>query len=221
MRITVLGTGVVGRTLAARFDQLSHEVTIGTRDPARTREGEDFASWSADVPAVGLEAFGDVPDADLVVNATSGGASLEVLAAVPPDCLDGTVLVDVCNPLDFSAGFPPRLLVSDTDSMAERIQRAHPAARVVKTLNTMNASVMADPGRLGEPTTVFVSGDDADAKATVTDLLTAIGHTDVLDLGGLETARGAEMYLALWVRTMQSLGRSDFNIKVVRAVNNH
>jgi predicted dinucleotide-binding enzyme len=216
MRITVLGTGIVGRTLSARFDQLGHEVTIGTRDPVRTREGEDFASWSADNPAVGLEAFDQVPDADVVLNATSGGVSLEVLAAVGDERLAGRVLVDVSNPLDFSASFPPSLLVVDTDSMAEQIQRAHPAARVVKTLNTMNASVMADPGRLGEPSTVFVSGDDDDAKAAVTELLESLGHTDVLDLGGLETARGAEMYVALWIRTWQSLGTLDFNIKVVR-----
>ena len=216
MRITVLGTGIVGRTLAARFDQLGHDVTIGTRDPAHTREGEDFASWSADVPAVGLEAFGDVPDADLVLNATSGGVSLDVLAAVGDERLSGRVLVDVSNPLDFSAGFPPSLLVKDTDSMAELIQRAHPSARVVKTLNTMNASVMAEPGRLPEPTTVFVSGGDADAKAVVVELLESLGHTDVLDLGGLETARGVEMYVALWIRTWQSLGTLDFNIKVVR-----
>src|SRR5215213_1139455 len=101
MRITVLGTGIVGRTLAARFDQLGHEVTVGTRDPARTRAGEDFASWSADVPAVGLESFADVPDSDVVLNATSGGVSLEVLAAVPAERLAGTVLIDVSNPLDF------------------------------------------------------------------------------------------------------------------------
>ena len=216
MRITVLGTGVAGRTLAGRFDQLGHEVTIGTRDPARTREGEDFASWSADEPAVGLAAFGEVPDADLVVNATNGGASLEVLALVPPERLDGRVLVDVCNPLDFSAGFPPTLLVKDTDSMAEQIQRAHPSARVVKTLNTMNAGVMVDPGRLPEPSTVFVSGDDPDAKAVVTELLVSLGHTDVLDLGGLDTARGVEMFLPLWIRTYQALGTPDFNIRVVR-----
>jgi predicted dinucleotide-binding enzyme len=216
MRITVLGTGIVGRTLAGRFDQLGHEVTIGTRDPERTRSGDDFASWSSDVPAVGLEAYGEVPDADLVLNATNGAGSLDALAAVGDARLDGRVLVDVSNPLDFSHGFPPRMLVVDTDSMAERIQRAHPGALVVKTLNTMNASVMADPGRLPEPHTVFVSGDGADAKATVTDLLSSLGHTDVLDLGGLETARGAEMYVALWVRTWQSLGTLDFNVKVVR-----
>ncbi|GAA2125969.1 NADPH-dependent F420 reductase [Nocardioides bigeumensis] len=216
MRITVLGTGIVGRTLAGRLDQLGHEVTIGTRDPERTRAGEDFASWSADVPSVGLEAFGDVPESALFLNATNGAGSLEALAAVGDDRLDGRVLVDVSNPLDFSEGFPPRLLVVDTDSMAEQIQRAHPGARVVKTLNTMNASVMADPGRLPEPTTVFVSGDDTDAKATVSELLTSLGHTDVLDLGALETARGAEMYVALWIRTWQSLGTLDFNLKIVR-----
>ena len=80
----------------------------------------------------------------------------------------------------------------------------------------MNAAVMVDPGRLGGPSTVFVSGDDAEAKAVVTWLLSTLGHTDVLDLGGLETARGPEMYVALWIRTWQALGTLDFNIHVVR-----
>ena len=126
------------------------------------------------------------------------------------------MLLDISNPLDHSQGFPPRLFVKDDDSLSEQIQRAHPAALVVKTLNTMNNSIMVDPQQLGEPTTVFVSGDDADAKATVTGLLEEMGHQDVLDLGGLETARGAEMWLPLWIRIAMSLGGSDFNIKVVR-----
>lgn len=100
--------------------------------------------------------------------------------------------------------------------MAERIQRAYPDARVVKSLNTMNAALMADPGRLPEATTVFVSGNDPDAKAVVTALLTEMGHSDVLDLGDVSTARGPEMYVALWLRAWGALGTLDFNIKVVR-----
>ncbi len=96
------------------------------------------------------------------------------------------------------------------------MQRAFPETRVVKALNTMTASVMVDPAALGQSSTVFVSGDDAEAKATVVDLLTSFGHDDVIDLGGIETARGVEMWLPLWLRLMGSLGTASFNLKIVR-----
>ena len=130
--------------------------------------------------------------------------------------LAGTVLLDISNPLDFSAGFPPTLAVKDTDSLAEQLQRAFPDTRVVKSLNTLTAELMVHPDRLPEPTTVFVSGDDADAKRLVTGLLTELGHRDVIDLGGIETARGTEMWLPLWLRLMGALGTAEFNLKVVR-----
>jgi predicted dinucleotide-binding enzyme len=126
------------------------------------------------------------------------------------------VLVDISNPLDFSAGFPPTLSVKDTDSLGEQVQRAFPEAKVVKTLNTLTAPLMVEPKSLGASSTVFVSGDDAAAKATVVDLLTSFGHDDVIDLGGIETARGAEMLLPLWLRLMGGLGTHLFNVKVVR-----
>ncbi len=213
MRIAMLGTGMVGRTLGGRLAELGHEVRLGTRDPAATRARED---WS-DVPGTTLASYADaVTDADLVVNGTNGMASLEVLAAAG-DGLAGKVLLDVANPLDFSHGFPPSLSVANTDSLAEQIQRAHPDARVVKALNTMNASLMVHPESLaGGDHTVFVCGDDADAKATVTGLLHELGHADVLDLGGLDAARGTEMVLPLWVRLMQQLGTVHFQFKVVR-----
>ena len=103
------------------------------------------------------------------------------------------------------------------DSMGERVQRALPRVRVVKTLNTLNASLMADPAALaGADHTVFLSGNDADAKATVTALLQGFGWTDVLDLGDITTARGAEMYFPLWARLFGALGTPNFSIKVVR-----
>jgi 8-hydroxy-5-deazaflavin:NADPH oxidoreductase len=213
MRITVLGTGAVGRAIAGRLDDLGHEVAMATRDPAATSAREDHAAWATAHAGVRLVPFGEAGDADLLVNALGGDVTLGVLADLD---LGGRILVDVSNPLDHSHGFPPRLFVKDDDSLAEQVQRAHPDARVVKTLNTMNNAVMVDPARLGEETTVFVSGDDADAKAMVTALLHELGHADVLDLGPLETARGAEMFVVLWVRTAMALGGSDFNIKVVR-----
>ena len=173
MDIAVLGTGSAGRTIAARLDELGHHVTIGTRDPAGTADREEYAAWAAAEP-------GDRPwppsqdaaaGAELVFLVTSGDAALDVLDQAGAGNLDGKVVVDVTNPLDFSAGFPPTLSVKDTDSLGEQLQRAHPGARVVKALNTMNASVMVRPDSLSEPTTAFVAGDDAEAKAVVTGLL--------------------------------------------------
>lgn len=212
----MLGTGVVGRALVGRLDDLGHHVVVGTRDPAGTAAREEYAAWAGQHAGVRLTGFAEAADAgELVVNAAGGDVSLGILEQAA-DGLVGKVLLDVSNPLDHSQGFPPLLFVKDDDSLAEMIQRAHPGAKVVKSLNTMNCSVMVEPQALGEPTTVFVSGDDAEAKAVVTALLEEMGHQDVLDLGGLDTARGAEMWLPLWIRMAMSLGGSDFNIKLVR-----
>lgn len=132
------------------------------------------------------------------------------------DNLADKVLLDIANPLDFSAGFPPSLLVKDTDSLGEQVQRAFPKTRVVKSLNTMTAALMVEPAGLGESSSVFVSGDDAEAKRTATELLESFGHDDVVDLGGIETARGTEMFMPLWLRLMGALGTGSFNVKIVR-----
>jgi predicted dinucleotide-binding enzyme len=225
MDIAVLGTGMVGQALASGLARLGHTVTVGTRDPEATlaRTEPDamgtppFAAWHADHGDIALATYADAAKgAELVVLAGNGAAALDMLAAAGSDNLAGTVLIDISNPLDFSAGFPPTLFVKDTDSLGEQIQAAFPETRVVKTLNTLTAPLMVDPGLLGEATTVFVSGDDAAAKATVTEILTGFGHQDVIDLGGIETARGTEMLLPLWLRTMGALGTGMFNIKVVR-----
>lgn len=211
MRCAVLGTGSVGRTLAARLVELGHDVRLGTRDPSTTRSRDD---WT-ELPGVALTTFADATaGADLVIHAGSGTAALDLLAQAGD--LTGKVLLDISNPLDFSAGFPPTLSVKDTDSLGEQVQRAFPDTFVVKSLNTLTAGLMARPDRLPEATTVFVSGDDAGAKRLVTGLLTELGHRDVLDLGGIETARGVEMWMPLWLRVMGAVGTADFNIKVVR-----
>jgi predicted dinucleotide-binding enzyme len=215
MNIAVLGTGMVGRALAGRFAELGHEVTVGTRDPAATAAKEEYAAWAAGHPAIGLDAFAAATDeAEVVVNATSGGVSLAVLAQAGD--LTGKVLLDVSNGLDFSHGFPPLIAAPQDDSIAEQIQRAHPEARVVKSLNTMTADLMVHPEQLPDPGSVFVSGDDADAKATVAGLLHDLGHTDVIDLGDVTTARGAEWLMPAWLRVMGATGSPFFNWKVVR-----
>ncbi len=211
MKVAVLGTGKVGQTLAGRLTELGHEVVVGTRDVGKTRSREENVGLV-------LATFADAAaSADLIVNATPGDVSLSVLGAAGEQNLAGKVVIDISNPLDFSQGFPPTLFVKDTDSLGEQIQRAFPQALVVKSLNTLTADLMVHPATLAAAQhTVFVSGDDATAKATVIDLLHDFGHTDVLDLGDISTARGTEMFLPLWLRTMAAVGTSMFNIKVVR-----
>jgi hypothetical protein len=227
MNIAVLGTGQVGRALAGKFDELGHDVAIGTRDPEATlasterdaRGNPSFAEWHGQHEGVEVLAL---PDAgafgEAIVNATSGLVSLEALRATAGDGdLAGKLIVDVANPLDFSTGFPPTLAVKDTDSLAEQLQRAFPDADVVKTLNTMNNAIMVNPGAIGGGDhTVFVSGDHAQAKQRVTELLEQIGWRDIVDLGDLSTARGTEMLVATWVRLVPALGTNAINFKIVR-----
>ena len=222
MNVAVLGTGTVGRTLAAAIAAAGNTVAIGTRDvdALLAREGDDaFAPWAAAHPDVRPATFADAAGgAELLFNATGGTASLPVLQAIGAANLAGKILVDVANPLDFSNGFPPSLTVANTDSLAEQIQRAAPGARVVKALNTVNASVMVAPAALaGGDHDLPICGNDAEAKATVTRVLQEwFGWRSVVDLGDLSAARGMEAYLLLWVRMMGALDTPAFNIKLVR-----
>jgi len=214
MRIAVLGTGVVGRTIATKLVQLGHEVTMGSR----STDSEGLREWLGEAgEGTSGGTFADAAaDAELVFNCTAGEASLDALAAAGEGNLAGKVLVDVANPLDFSRGMPPTLAVCNDDSLGERIQAAFPQARVVKALNTVNAQVMTDPGRLPGAHNVFVCGNDAEAKASVRELLQAFGwpRESIVDLGEIGAARGTEMYLPLWLRLMGALGTADFNIQV-------
>ena len=189
MQIGILGSGIVGRTLETALVRQGHDVAVGSRTPDRPLgrhwgTGSHGGVWTA--------SYADaVRGAELVINATPGLVSLSVVGELDPEDLDGVVLLDVANTLDFSAGMPPAVSGTAGDSLAEQIQRALPGARVVKALNTMTAAVMVDPGLLEGHHTVFVSGDAADEKALVTVLLTGFGWPaeDILDLGALETAR--------------------------------
>jgi predicted dinucleotide-binding enzyme len=213
MKIAIIGTGVVGRTLAQGLRDVGHDVVVGTRDPDATKRREEWAALDVPLRPLGLVAA----DAELVVNATNGLATLSALGEVGSDHLAGKVLLDAANPLDFSQGFPPTLSVKDTDSLAEQVQRAFPGCRVVKALNTVTASVMVDPAGVGDgDTTIFAAGDDAAARAQVVGLLRDLGWRDVVELEGLDNARGLEMWMALWVRLMGALGTTDFNLRLVR-----
>lgn len=226
MKIAVLGTGIAGPTIAVALSALGHDVVIGTRDPqatlARTEPGATggapFAAWHAVHSRIDVATFAQAAaGADLVVNATNGAGSLEALTAAGAANLAGKVLMDIANPLDFSHGFPPSLNPVNTDSLGEQIQRAFPEVRVVKTLNTMAASVMVDPASVaGGEHSVFMSGNDAAAKEIVGGLLAGLGHRDIIDLGDISTARGAEMLLPVWLRLWGAFGHADFNFKIAR-----
>jgi predicted dinucleotide-binding enzyme len=215
MKIAVLGTGKVGETVGAKLVALGHEVRMGSR----TASNDKALAWVAKAgDGASTGTFRDAAKfADVVFNCTSGTATLAALELAGADSLRGKIVVDLANPLDFSKGMPPRLAVFNDDSLGEQVQRAFPDAKVVKTLNTVSCDVMIDPSRVPGDHTMFVCGDDAEAKATVTEWLRSwFGWSDVLDLGNISMARGTESYLPLWLRLWGALGTANFNVKVVR-----
>jgi 8-hydroxy-5-deazaflavin:NADPH oxidoreductase len=228
MDIGIIGSGRVAQTLAAKLLELGHHVTISSRDTAKAKDLGDWGTIpSAEAFAAGQRelgreaAAGTFADAaahgEVVINATNGGHSLEALTAAGAANLAGKILVDVANPLDFSKGMPPSLLYCNTDSLGERIQAAFPQARVVKSLNTMNAQIMVDPGQLTEETAVFVAGNDQAARDWVHQELLErwFGWKQVLDLGDITAARGLEMWMPLWLRLWGVTGTPAYNLKIV------
>jgi len=214
MRVAVLGTGIVGRTLASALLSNGHEVRLGSR----TAGNEAAVAWAEQIGGPASEgSFADAAGfGEIVINATAGGASLEALEMAGAEQLAGKVLLDVANPLDTSRGMPPTLTVCNDDSLGEQIQRALPDVRVVKTLNTVTAAVMVDPTLVEGAHSVFVAGDDASAKAQATELLQEFGWPagSIVDLGDIAAARGMEMYLALWLRLWGAAGTPVLNVEV-------
>jgi predicted dinucleotide-binding enzyme len=215
MKIGILGSGAVGNTVGGKLVALGHEVKMGSR----TANNEKAAAWVAKAgKGASQGTFADAAAfGEIVFNCSNGNATLEVLQQAGEKNFDGKIVVDLANPLDFSKGFPPSLSVANTDSLGEQVQRALPSAKVVKALNTVANAVMVDPSRVKGDHDVFVCGNDAGAKAQVTQILREwFGWTHVIDLGDITHARGTEMYLPLWVRLYGALGTADFNIHVVK-----
>lgn len=226
MKIAIIGTGMVGQTIAAKLISLGHQVVMGTRkvEETLTRTTPDpmgnppYSLWAKTHPEVKLVPFAQAAtQGELVINATSGQASLEALRAAGPG-LEGKILLDIANPLDFSQGMPPSLFVCNTDSLGEQIQNAFPKSKVVKTLNIVTAPVMVNPSAVaGGDHTMFVAGNDEGAKKQVTEILKNwFGWKDVIDLGDITQARGTEMLLPIWIRTWGALGTPLFGFKIAR-----
>ncbi|HEY8466333.1 MAG TPA: NAD(P)-binding domain-containing protein [Solirubrobacterales bacterium] len=213
-RVGVLGSGTVGRTIGTKLVELGHEVCIGSRAAG----GERAVTWARQSGERAREgAFADAAAfGELLFNCTAGVHSLDALEAAGAENLAGKVLIDVANPLDFSRGMPPQLAIANDDSLGERIQRAFPAAGVVKALNTVTAAVMIDPASVPGEHALFICGDDIDSKREASELLRSFGWREIIDLGGISAARAMEMYLPLWLRLMEALGTTRFNIAIAR-----
>jgi predicted dinucleotide-binding enzyme len=211
LRIGVVGSGQVGRSLAGGLAAHGHEVTIGTRVP---EENDDLQAWAAQHDGVAIGSFAGAAEAgELVVLATRGTAVEQAIATAGPQHFAGKVVIDATNPLDFS-GPTPAMAVGHTDSGGEIVQRALPEARVVKAFNTVNSGLMVDPGLPGGPHPMFIAGDDADAKATVAALLDDVGW-EAFDVGGIEQARQLEALVLLWVAVGQRRGAWDHAFTLV------
>lgn len=224
-KIAILGTGAVGRTFAERLTALGYNVTIGTRNVADTlakTESDQFgnapmSAWLKEHGTIQMATFAEAAQqASVLFNCTKGDASIDVLTAAGTENLNGKILIDIANPLDFSNGFPPSLSVCNTNSLAEEIQRTFPELRVVKTLNTMTANLMVNPALLAGDHTVFVSGNDEQAKQESSQFLKAFGwnEANIIDLGDLTTARATEMLLPIWLRLYGKLKTPIFNVYI-------
>jgi hypothetical protein len=226
MKIGILGTGDVGKSLGAALVRRGHDVMLGTRDVRRKMEEkatedapQSFHEWLSKNKKIRLAPFAEAAaHGEIVMNAVAGHAALEVLAKVKPSDLKEKILIDVTNALGPWGEGPIELFVANNDSLAERIQRAHPNVRLVKALNTVTAHIMVNPAGLASGDhDVFVAGNDPEARERVARFLREeFGWKTVIDLGDLTAARGLEMMIMVWLKIWAALGTSDFNYKIVR-----
>jgi len=212
-RVGVLGSGAVGRRLAAGFLSRGHDVMIGSRDPAKA----DLRQWLAEAGrGIAAGTFAQAADhGALIVLALLGEAAEAGITAAGPEKFSGKVVIDAMNPLDFSGGFPPKLSVSGQDSLGERVQRALPEAKIVKAFNIIGNDYFVDPRfREGLPT-MLIAGDDGGAKSLVRDVLADFGWSDVIDIGGIEGSRELEAICIAWVKIGGVRGAWDHGFKLL------
>lgn len=229
MKIAIIGTGTVGQTFASKLITLGHDVMMGTRNVSEKLAGTakdgygnpPFSGWHVENKRVKLDTFAEAAAfGEIILNVTQGGNSINALKLADAKNLNGKILVDIANPLDFSQGMPPCLIpeLSNTNSLGEEIQKTFPDAKVVKTLNTMWCGLMVNPAMIGGGDhTNFICGNDADAKSQVKSLLYEFGwkSENILDLGDISSARGTEAVLPVWLRIWGATQTGAFNFKIV------
>lgn len=217
-KIAIFGTGAVGKTIGSKLVQLGYNVMMGSR----TANNEKAVAWAA-ANGSGASA-GTFEDAakhgEVIFNCTKGEITLEVFKMAGTGNFKNKLIIDISNALDFSKGMPPSLYTqwTNTNSLGEEIQKLLPEANVVKSLNIVTAEVMVDAAKSGGEPTMFVSGNNADAKAEVIAFLKQFGWKDILDLGDITNARGLEMMLPVWLRVYMATQNPYFGFKIVRPV---
>ncbi|MCI4331337.1 MAG: NAD(P)-binding domain-containing protein [Thermoplasmata archaeon] len=213
MKVGILGTGEVGQALARGFSSSGHSVVIGSRDAKNPKSAEFVRSLG---PNARAGSFADAASSgEVVVLATLGLSTFDALQLAGTAALDGKVVIDVTNPLVFSED-GPHLAMGHTDSQGERVQGWLPKARVVKTLNIVGNPSMFRPEYPGGPPDMWLCGNDAGAKDTVTRLLHDLGWPSVIDIGGIEGARLLEPLCILWVRSGAALGNFNIAFRLLR-----
>jgi len=230
MKISIIGTGNVGQTIASKLIELGYDVMLGTRNvqeklsaTAKDAYGNPpFSEWNRSNARAKLGTFEEAAvSGELIINATNGGSSIAALKMAGAKNLAGKILIDISNPLDFSKGMPPSLLpgLNNTNSLGEEIQKTFPDTKVVKTLNTMWCGLMVNPEMIGNGDHInYISGNDPDARAEVKKLLKKFGWKDesLLDLGDITGARATETVLPIWLRVMGAINTGAFNFRLVR-----
>jgi 8-hydroxy-5-deazaflavin:NADPH oxidoreductase len=205
MKVGVIGSGVVGQTLAGGFVKHGHDVEIGTRDPTKLKD------WSAKNPGVKVNSFAEAAAfGDVVVLAVGGEVAQQALRLIGPLALQGKTVIDACNPI---GGEPPvngvlSFFTPQNESLMEQLQKAYRSAHLVKAFNSVGAGQMVNPEFAGGRPTMFICGNDANAKRVVSQILDQFGW-DTEDMGAVEAARAIEPLCRLWC--IPGIGRNDWS----------
>lgn len=215
MKVGILGTGDVGRSLGRGFAALGNEVKLG----ARSANHEKALEWVGETgKGASQGTFADAARfGEIIVLATLGIANPEVVKAAGVASFAGKLVIDATNPLDFSKGFPPDLAIKGNDFGGETLQRLVPDARVVKAFNIVSNSLMFRPNVPGGPPDMYIAGNDAEAKATVTKILSDFGWSRVIDFGGIAASRWLEAMVIAWVLVGAATGNWNQGFKMLQA----
>jgi 8-hydroxy-5-deazaflavin:NADPH oxidoreductase len=192
MKIGILGSGDVAKSLGRGFISRGHRVMLGTREASK------LADWRKENPTASAGSFSEAAAfGELVVLATFGMATQSAIEQSGVQNFDGKIVIDSTNPLRFDDK-GPHLAIGGDDSLGERVQKALPNARVVKAFNTVGNQFFVDPKFAGGPPSMFIAGNDDGAKDAVADIVQSFGWENV-DLGNIESSRYLEAMCMAWL----------------------
>ncbi|MGC2428400.1 MAG: NAD(P)-binding domain-containing protein [Nitrososphaeraceae archaeon] len=218
MKTGILGSGDVGRRLGDGFIELGHMVKIGTRDPSKGEVVQWVSNHGGEEGKASAGTFTEAASfGEMIVIATSWDGTSNAIKMADPTNFAGKIVIDVTNPLDFSKGMPPKLAVGYSDSAGETVQRLIPEAKVVKAFNIVGNPHFVHPDfPNGGPPTMFICGNDEEAKKVVKDnILTKFGW-ETVDIGGIDGARLLEPIAFLWITYYFRTGTGNHAFKLLR-----